>query len=133
MLMFVARMRNYSNTTFYTKSAAVLQCCAAPGFSIDSMFRLGLRTESCTHLTLCLAHCSYRGNKEPEGSQANSFITISLTLSPAQLLLTGLGGENRANQNQFLSMLCSLSNLFVSIQSCRRKNNSEFSLDYALE
>lgn len=33
MLMIVARMRNYSNTTFYTKpSAATLQCCAAPGF-----------------------------------------------------------------------------------------------------
>lgn len=72
MLMIVVRMRNYSNTAFYTKpAAAVLQCCAAPGFSIPSMLRLGLGTEhspcrSCTHLTSCLAYLSYRGNKEPE-------------------------------------------------------------------
>lgn len=70
--MIVARIRNYSNTAFYTKpSAAMLQCCAAAGFSIHSMVRLGLGTEhSHAGAALISPHAwhtsSYRGNKEPE-------------------------------------------------------------------
>lgn len=72
MLMIVARMRNYSNPTFYTKpAAAALQCCAAAGFIIHSMFRLGLGTEhphvGAALISPCSWHtCGYRGNKEPE-------------------------------------------------------------------
>lgn len=70
--MIVARMRDYSNTTFYTKpSAATLQClllqvsaftaCSGLGWGLSTAHAGAALTSPCSWHT-----CGYRGNKEPE-------------------------------------------------------------------